>query len=144
MSNWTEQPCWHCKNFCGGCEWSSKNPQPVEGWIATPTIKRSNGDAPFMQSFAIDYCPKYEDDGTGTEFTNNPINSVDFDGQKLKELMKERGITHPQMAREIKVCSTTISRFCTGNMIPLDKTKEKMAKVLHLSYEDFILATRKD
>ncbi len=33
------QPCWTCKKCYGGCSWSRKDPEPVPGWDATPTVK---------------------------------------------------------------------------------------------------------
>lgn len=62
-----KQPCWSCKNCYGGCNWTGKDPKPVKGWIATPTVRRfSNGRDrhSFQNSYAIHYCPEYIPDGT--------------------------------------------------------------------------------
>lgn len=58
------QPCWTCRKYCGGCSWTRKEAQPVEGWVATPTEKSSNDVNVKIPSFAIHYCPEYEWDGT--------------------------------------------------------------------------------
>ena len=54
--NENSQPCWLCKNSCGGCNWS-KYFKPVNGWIAEPTIVRdSTGD---FSSYDIKECPEF-------------------------------------------------------------------------------------
>ena len=54
-----EQPCWRCKNACGGCSWSDSL-TPVDGWDATPTIvKDSTGD---FETYKIKKCPEFIDD----------------------------------------------------------------------------------
>ena len=54
----SEQPCWTCKKYCGGCSWS-KNLTPVEGWAANPTtIHHEKGR--IITSFEIISCPEYE------------------------------------------------------------------------------------
>lgn len=57
------QPCWSCENYVDGCAWARTRTQPVEGWIAEPTVK-CNGSATPTHSFAIFYCPEYKPDGT--------------------------------------------------------------------------------
>lgn len=50
------QPCYVCKNACGGCAWS-RSFIPVKGWDATPTtIKDSEGD---FSSYKIHKCPEF-------------------------------------------------------------------------------------
>jgi hypothetical protein len=56
------QPCWTCTKYCGGCNWTKKDPEPVEGWEAAPTLKYYRGYR--LPSYAIHYCPEYEWDGT--------------------------------------------------------------------------------
>lgn len=56
------QPCWTCSKYCGGCSWTKRDPEPVEGWEATPTVKRNKGVA--SPYYAIHYCPEYEWGGT--------------------------------------------------------------------------------
>lgn len=59
------QPCWTCKKCHGDCSWSRKDPEPVPGWDATPTVKKKGGrKAGIMRSYAIHSCPEYEWDGT--------------------------------------------------------------------------------
>lgn len=60
------QPCWSCRKCYGDCSWSKKHPEPVEGWVATPTEKQhfTHGKRYIEHSFAIYYCPIYEWDGT--------------------------------------------------------------------------------
>jgi hypothetical protein len=42
-----------------------KDPEPVPGWDATPTVKKKGGrKAGIMCSYAIHSCPEYEWDGT--------------------------------------------------------------------------------
>ncbi len=59
----TIQPCWTCEKYAGGCSWTRKNPAPIEGWDAVPTVKYQ-GRGGEMHSFAIRYCPEYVPDGT--------------------------------------------------------------------------------
>lgn len=58
-----EQPCWSCKKYAGGCSWSRKNPEPVKGWKAVPTVKCQGNWFP-IHSYEILYCPEYISDGT--------------------------------------------------------------------------------
>ena len=51
------QPCWTCKNACGGCVWSHEG-KPIDGWEAIPTHISDNGE--FADSYAIIKCPLYE------------------------------------------------------------------------------------
>ena len=54
------QPCWTCKNACGGCIWSREF-KPVPGWKAEPTIIPGHyGDT--QNSYKITYCPEYLED----------------------------------------------------------------------------------
>lgn len=53
------QPCWTCKNACGGCEWS-KEFKPVPGWIAAKNVIKSNGE--YAETYRIIKCPKYNPD----------------------------------------------------------------------------------
>lgn len=50
------QPCWTCKNACGGCSWS-KDFTPIPGWKAEKTYHRSNGN--YAESYKIASCPQY-------------------------------------------------------------------------------------
>ena len=54
------QPCWNCAKCFGGCSWS-RDFIPVDGWKATPTIKR-NTNHPDVESYQIEYCPEFEPD----------------------------------------------------------------------------------
>lgn len=56
------QPCWTCRKYCGGCSWTKKEPEPMEGWVAVPAVKRSKKAV--MHTYAIQHCPEYEWDGT--------------------------------------------------------------------------------
>lgn len=52
----TGQPCWYCKNACGGCSWS-RDFKPVPGWDATPVvIKDSVCD---IHTYDIKKCPMF-------------------------------------------------------------------------------------
>ena len=54
------QLCFSCKNACGGCSWSRCG-EPVDGWVATPTIILQNAEE--KNSYSISECPQYEYDG---------------------------------------------------------------------------------
>lgn len=58
-SNGNFQPCWTCKNACGGCSWSREF-KPVEGWTAEPNYLKSNGV--WADTYKIISCPQYEKD----------------------------------------------------------------------------------
>lgn len=66
MRTFHVQPCWSCRKCYGSCEWSKKDPRPIPGWEATPTVKKHSTQAKVHldRSFAIHYCPEYEWDGT--------------------------------------------------------------------------------
>ena len=50
------QPCWRCKNACGGCNWSQCL-KPVDGWVAIPvTTKDPEGG---IRTYDIKTCPKF-------------------------------------------------------------------------------------
>ncbi len=70
MSKYHIQPCWTCKKCYGDCNWSKKDPEPVPGWDATPTLKvqKSTKRIYYMRSYAIHKCPEYEWDGTGEKY----------------------------------------------------------------------------
>ena len=58
---WREQPCWECKNACGGCSWSSSF-TPVDGWVAEPTTiiyKSKNGVEHRTDTYKIYECPEF-------------------------------------------------------------------------------------
>lgn len=57
------QPCWTCKNYAGGCSWSRKDAEPVEGWYAIPTVRMQGSNKP-LYTYMIISCPKYEADGS--------------------------------------------------------------------------------
>lgn len=60
----SKQPCWTCRKACGRCLWSRKpNPQPIPGWIASPTTLTVTGGAK-CSSYHIRFCPEYEYDGS--------------------------------------------------------------------------------
>lgn len=54
-----EQLCWSCAKACGGsdCPWANKL-QPVEGWVAKPSLILSNKHQ--METYRIIECPLYE------------------------------------------------------------------------------------
>lgn len=57
------QPCWTCKNYAGGCSWSRKGAEPVDGWYAIPTVRMQGSNKP-LYTYMIISCPEYEADGT--------------------------------------------------------------------------------
>lgn len=57
-AGYTEQPCYTCAKFCGGCAWSERF-EPVEGWEAIPTVIKQQWGRE-IPSFAILHCPQYE------------------------------------------------------------------------------------
>lgn len=59
------QPCWVCKNACGGCEWSSSF-KPVPGWEAKKSQRKPR------DSYVIKSCPKFEYDGQCTKCSKCP------------------------------------------------------------------------
>lgn len=58
---WSDQPCWDCKNACGGCSWS-RNFTPVNGWVAEPTtITYKTGDILHTtDTYKIFECPEFK------------------------------------------------------------------------------------
>lgn len=56
MGNKSMQPCWTCKNYAYGCEWSDSR-KPVKGWNAIPKIQKLDNRE--IQTYKILECPKY-------------------------------------------------------------------------------------
>lgn len=59
--------CWSCQNACGKCSWNQVDLetkkikfQPVPGWKATPTVKKSARTV--YDSYEVTYCPEYVKD----------------------------------------------------------------------------------
>ena len=55
------QPCWTCKNYIDGCNWS-RDFTPVPGWVAERVLRIEEGEADF--GYRIEYCPEYDYDGS--------------------------------------------------------------------------------
>ena len=56
---WNEQPCWDCKNACGGCSWS-KNFTPVNGWVVEKVpFKSGLLDNSNDYTYKIFECPEF-------------------------------------------------------------------------------------
>lgn len=50
------QPCWTCKNACGGCSWSREF-KPVNGWTAEKSVIPGNRE--LSETYKIISCPEY-------------------------------------------------------------------------------------
>ena len=61
MRKCNDQLCWSCKNaYAGKCSWFTRY-EPVENWIATPTIvKGYRPDSEDIPSFEILTCPQFD------------------------------------------------------------------------------------
>lgn len=53
-----ETICWQCDKACGKCAWSKKNPQPISGWKAKPTMVRITNNR-YIQSYIVTSCPLF-------------------------------------------------------------------------------------
>lgn len=62
--NFSTQPCWSCQNYAGGCSWTRKEAQPVEGWKAEKSIRYRGYRENPVESWQIIWCPEYISDGT--------------------------------------------------------------------------------
>lgn len=54
--------CWDCANACGGCSWSSREAQPVDGWDATPTkvnMTIEHNQPRSVDSYIVHSCPQF-------------------------------------------------------------------------------------
>ena len=54
--------CWDCANACGGCSWSSREAQPVDGWDATPTkvnMTINHNHPRYVDSYIVHSCPQF-------------------------------------------------------------------------------------
>lgn len=49
--------CWDCANACGGCSWSSREAQPIDGWDATPM--KVNMNPHLVDSYIVHSCPQF-------------------------------------------------------------------------------------
>ena len=58
--------------------------------------------------------------------------------KNLKRIMREEKINQTELAKEIGVNRTTISRYITGQCIPSFHTIVKIADILFCSLDDFI------
>lgn len=59
--------------------------------------------------------------------------------ERIKELLKARGMTQQELAREIGTTEAAMSRYCRGKRIPKATTVGKMAKVLNTTTDYIIL-----
>ena len=58
----------------------------------------------------------------------------------LKELRKKTNLTQEEVAKKVGLTSKFISDMELGRRNPSDKSKEKLAKVYHVSATDIFLA----
>lgn len=67
------QPCWHCRNYNGGCSWTARDPEtgrlqfkPVDGWTAVFRVYGGRPDFGIkdLTSYDILACPEFVSDGT--------------------------------------------------------------------------------
>ena len=59
--------------------------------------------------------------------------------ERIRELLKVRGMTQQELAREIGTTEASMSRYCKGQRIPKATTVGKMAKVLNTTTDYIIL-----
>ena len=69
----SEQPCWTCKNACGGCSWS-RDFTPIKGWDAKPSQKTSNGVT--TNTYCIKSCPQYEKEPPRKNYTDRERDDI--------------------------------------------------------------------
>jgi hypothetical protein len=80
--------CIACKNYCGGCSWSSTF-TPVDGWDAEETnlhIQKGR----WIKTYKIKGCPEYEED-----HFENPFADMSIDRQAdliVKYMVRFRGV----------------------------------------------------
>lgn len=61
--------CWYCINAYGGCAWSQKDADPVDGWDAfridlnAPFLHRGVARNRKLESYIIVDCPQFDLDG---------------------------------------------------------------------------------
>lgn len=61
----------------------------------------------------------------------------------LKRLLREREFTQRDFAAKIGVLEANISRWCTAVSFPEDKTIDRIAALLKVSYEELVRDPRK-
>ena len=76
-------------------------------------------------------------------YENKPIiinrckmNTKQLLGKRIKELIKQNGISQEKLAELIEVEPTTLSNIVTGRNYPLFSTLEKIIKILNISFSD--------
>lgn len=99
------QPCWHCKKYAGGCSWNDwdfekgrQKFEPVKGWVAVPTVKKSKSESP-VESFQIMYCPEYDPDGS-EKYEQPQGRGMKWDYARFKLLMLS-GMTNEEIHRRM-------------------------------------------
>lgn len=66
------------------------------------------------------------------------IELLELFSKNLKQLMKEENINQNELADEIGVSQTMISRYISGQCMPSFLTVVKMSEALFCSLDDFI------
>lgn len=64
------------------------------------------------------------------------MNTKQLLGKRIKELIKQNGISQEKLAELIEVEPTTLSNIVTGRNYPLFSTLEKIIKILNISFSD--------
>lgn len=60
-------------------------------------------------------------------------------GNKLKEILEEKGITQTELSIKIGVTQATISRYITGKMVPIGPVISAIARELHVPVQDLMV-----
>ena len=75
-------------------------------------------------------------------FDFSGINKLAF-GKHVKKYRKEKGMTQQQLAEEVDVLPKTISCIERGESYPTQENIFKIAKVLDMSLDEFVLGYKK-
>lgn len=67
------------------------------------------------------------------------MNTKQLLGKRIKELIKQNGISQEKLAELIDVEPTTLSNIVTGRNYPLFSTLEKIIKILDISFSDVFI-----
>lgn len=61
---------------------------------------------------------------------------------RIKAALAEKNVTNRQLANDLEVTETTVSRWCTNDMQPSVETLFEIAKILEVDVRELLVSTK--
>jgi putative transcriptional regulator len=61
---------------------------------------------------------------------------------RIKAVLAEKNVTNRELANELNVTETTVSRWCTNDMQPSLESLFEIAKVLEVDVRELLVSTK--